>query len=163
ATIGGVYADLPGETDPQVNGLFNWRNADSTIGLMVQRFYEKRSLRRDGQEIVGGVLPAPDTLPDGSPHPLAGAPYPNLAGAVCFEQERTRKGGVIDFQVRPSENLTFGVNAFYSLLEADNYNRNYMLWSSQFVPLFAPLPGYTIEDGVLTHAEFAPVAGDAAV
>src|SRR5690606_31220406 len=126
ATIGGVYADLPGETDPQFNGLFNWRNADSTIGLMVQGFYEKRSLRRDGQEIVGGFLPAPDTLPDGSPHPLAGALYPNLAGAVFFEQERTRKGGVIDFQVRPSENLTFGVNAFYSLLEADNYNRNYM-------------------------------------
>ncbi|HEX5661908.1 MAG TPA: TonB-dependent receptor plug domain-containing protein, partial [Xanthomonadaceae bacterium] len=26
AMIGGVYADLPGETDPQFNGLFNWRN-----------------------------------------------------------------------------------------------------------------------------------------
>lgn len=157
AMIGGVYADLPGETDPQFNGLFNWRNADSTLGVMVQAFYEKRSLRRDGQEIVGGFQTIADDAPVVATNPdLAGVLFPNLTGAVLFEQERTRKGGVLDMQVKPSDNVTFGVNAFYSRLEADNYNRNYMMWASQFVPNVAPLPGYTIVDGVLTHAEYGP-------
>jgi iron complex outermembrane receptor protein len=170
ATLGSVYADLPGENDPQFNGLFNWRNAESTIGVMVQGFYEKRSLRRDGQEIVGGFQAIPGTNADGTPTALAlsnpdlvGVLYPNLAGAVFFEQERTRKGGVIDVQIKPSDNVTFGVNAFYSLLEADNYNRNYMLWASQFAGSIAPLPGYTIEDGVLTHAEYGPITADPAI
>lgn len=163
-TIGTVYADLPGKTDPQFNGLFNWRNADSTLGLMVQLFHEKRSLRRDGQEIVGGFGTIPGTNPDGTPTDLAlsnpdlvGALYPNLVGAVFFEQERTRDGGVLDFQVKPADNVTFGVNAFYSKLEADNYNRNYMMWTSKFAPFIAPEAGYQVVDGILTNATYAPV------
>lgn len=165
ATVGGVYADLPGSTDPQFNGLFNWKNADGTAGVMFQAFYEKRNLRRDGQEIVGGFLPIPGTDADGNPTPVAvsnpdlvGVLHPNLIGAVLFEQERTRKGGVLDAQIQPTDNLTLGINAFYSKLEADNYNRNYMMWASQFSNL-APLPGYVVEDGVLTHAEYAPIPG----
>jgi len=158
ASIGGVYADLPGDTNPQFNGLFNWRNPESTLGVMVQAFHEKRSLRRDGQEVVGGFLPIAADAPVVATNPdLAGVLYPNLIGAVLFEQERTRQGGVLDFQVRPSDNLTFGVNAFYSKLKADNYNRNYMMWASRFAPNVAPQPGYTIEDGVLTNATYAPV------
>ena len=44
--LGAVYADLPGDTDPQVSGLFNWKNPDATFGLMVQAFYQERHLRR---------------------------------------------------------------------------------------------------------------------
>lgn len=160
ASVGGVYADLPGKTDPQFNGLFNWRNADSSAGVMFQAFYERRNLRRDGQEVVGGF----GTIAPGSPvtatNPdLAGVLYPNLLGATLFEQERTRKGGVIDAQFKPTDNLTLGLNAFYSKLEADNYNRNYMLWTSQFAGTTAPLPGYKIVDGVLTNATYANVPG----
>lgn len=161
ATIGAVYADLPGDSDPQFNGLFNWRNPEGTLGVMVQGFYEKRSLRRDGQEIVGGFQTIAADAPVVATNPdLAGVLYPNLIGAVLFEQERTRQGGVLDLQVKPSDDVTFGVNAFYSKLEADNYNRNYMMWASQFVPNVAPLPGYTIEDGVLTGAQYGPETSD---
>lgn len=158
ATVGGVYADLPGSTDPQFNGLFNWKNANGTAGVMFQAFYEKRNLRRDGQEIVGGFLPiaATDAAAVANPD-LAGVLYPNLVGAVLFEQERVRKGGVLDIQVAPTDNLTLGLNAFYSKLEADNYNRNYMMWTSKFAPFIAPEPGYTVEGGVLTNATYAPV------
>ncbi len=48
-----VYADLPGKSDPKLSGLVNWKNDANTFGLMVQAFSEKRSLRRDGQEILG--------------------------------------------------------------------------------------------------------------
>jgi iron complex outermembrane receptor protein len=165
-TVGGVYSDLPGETKPQINALFNWKNDAGTAGILFQGFYEKRGLRRDGQEVVGGYNAIPATLANGDPNPLAtsnpdliGVLYPNLIGSTLFEQTRERKGGVLDIQVKPTDNLTLGLNAFYSKLEADNFNRNYMLWNSRYVGDTAPLPGYTITNGVLTHAEYAPIPG----
>ena len=47
--LGGVYAELPKKTDPQVSGLVNWKNEANTVGVMVQAFSETRHLRRDGQ------------------------------------------------------------------------------------------------------------------
>ena len=54
AQVGVVYADLPEKTDPQFSALGNWKNEQGTAGVMVQVFYEKRHLRRDGQELLGG-------------------------------------------------------------------------------------------------------------
>ena len=48
AAIGGVYADLPGDTKPQFSGLFNWKNSDDSFGIMAQAFYQERSLERHG-------------------------------------------------------------------------------------------------------------------
>src|SRR5690606_29080523 len=53
-SIGAVYSDLPSETRPQFDALLNWRNEERTAGVMIQLFNEQRSLRRDGQEVVGG-------------------------------------------------------------------------------------------------------------
>src|SRR3954470_22701263 len=53
ASAQAVYADLPGKTDPQFNGLINWKNDAGTMGILLQGFYEKRHLRRDGQETLG--------------------------------------------------------------------------------------------------------------
>src|SRR3954468_13587294 len=53
ASVGAVYADLPKETDPQFNALFNWKNDAGTMGVLVQGFSEQRHLRRDGQETLG--------------------------------------------------------------------------------------------------------------
>ncbi|KQZ79361.1 TonB-dependent receptor [Rhodanobacter sp. Root561] len=133
ASIGGVYSDLPSNTKPQFSGMFNWKNDSNTVGLLVQGFYEKRSLQRNGQEVVGGyqqitAASAPNTV---AAHPeLAGMYYPNEIGAVLFTQTRERKGGVVDLQFKPTENLTLDLNGFYSKLKADNYNRNYMMWAS---------------------------------
>lgn len=160
ASVGGVYADLPGDTDPQFNALFNWRNADGTVGFLIQPFYEKRSLRRDGQEVVGGygTIAATDAAAVANPD-LAGVLYPNLIGSVLFEQERERTGAVLDFQIKPTDDLTLGISAFTSELEADNYNRNYMMWASRFVHTQSPEAGYVVRDGVLVEADYAAVPG----
>ncbi len=156
ATVGGVYSDLPSDTEPQFNGLFNWKNKDNDFGILLQAFYEKRSLRRDGQEVVGGFgTIAADSAVAASNPDLAGVLYPNLLGATLFEQTRERKGGVLDIQMKPTDNLTLGLSGFYSELEADNYNRNYMLWTSQFANNVAPVPGYVVRDGVLVQANYA--------
>jgi len=163
ASIGGVYSDLPGDTKPQFNGLFNWKNSDNTFGVMAQAFYEKRSLQRDGQEIVGGYNQIKATDPIAVAHPdLAGVYYPNETGQTLFTQTRTRKGGMIDLEWKPLDNLTLNLDGFYSKLEADNFNRNYMMWASQFVPSGAGLqPGYSVSGNVLKNATFAPPAAGA--
>src|SRR5207244_2904971 len=52
-SAGAVYADLPSKTDPQLSALVNWRNDESNFGVLLQGFYEKRHLRRDGVELLG--------------------------------------------------------------------------------------------------------------
>ncbi|GAB2494536.1 TonB-dependent receptor [Pseudoxanthomonas sangjuensis] len=145
AALGAVHADLPGKTDPQLSALLNWKNDAGNFGVMVQAFSEERHLRRDGQEVVGGYGAA---TVDGQ-----NVLYPNLLGAVLFEQERKRTGGVLDIEFKASDDLTLDLNAFTSKLKADNYNRNFMLWGSQFIGSQAPT-AYTIDNGVLTSASW---------
>jgi len=83
-TFGGVYADLPKKTDPQVNALVNWRNDAGTVGVLAQGFFEKRHLRRDGQEILGyGQISPTSALAVAHPD-LANVYYPTLIGSALF-------------------------------------------------------------------------------
>lgn len=155
-SIGAVYSDLPGKTKPQVSGLFNYKNDANTFGFMAQAFYQERELRRDGQEIVGGFSTISATDPVAATNPdLIGVQYPNLPGSAYFTQTRERMGGLIELQAKPSDDLTLGLSAFYSDMDAHNYNRNYMLWTGNFVPNQAPLPGYVVQDGTLVKADYA--------
>ena len=164
-SVGGVYSDLPSSTKPQASGLFNWKNDDNTFGVMVQGFYEKRSLQRNGQELIGGynMLTGKGPNPDAvvATHPdLEGVYYPQEIGSTFFTQTRTRKGGAIDLEWKPLDNLTLNLNGFATTLKADNYNRNYMLWTSQFINQGGLQPGYTVRNNMLTNATFAQVAGN---
>lgn len=158
ASVGGVYAELPGKTKPQFSGLINWKNDASTFGVMFQAFYQERALQRNGQEMLGySYIPSGSAaatalgLSPASPgSPSTGVFYPNLPGAALFTQTRKRKGGSIDLQWRLADNFTLNLDAFYSKLDASDYNRNYML------RLRDQLPGQavsgTIQDNVLTSA-----------
>jgi iron complex outermembrane receptor protein len=167
ASLGGVYSSLPKKTDPQANVLLNFKNEASTFGVLGQVFFEKRHLRRDGVEELGyeqigansGVAAA---------HPdLAGVWYPTAIGAALFEQERTRKGGLLDLQFKPNNNVSLDLNGFYSKLAASNFNRNFLLWNTHFInqggtvanPGQSPDPGYVVstQNGVstLTSATFS--------
>lgn len=161
-SVGEVYADLPSKTDPQLSALVNWKNADSNFGVLVQGFYEKRHLRRDGVELLGY-----DTIAPGSAiataHPdLSGVVYPTDIGAAFFEQERKRTGGLIDAQFKPSDAVNFDLTEFYSQLEAPNFNRNYLLWNTHYINFGAgqaPDPGYVVQNGTLVQANFTGVSG----
>ncbi len=151
ASIGGVYSDLPSDTKPQFSGLFNWKNDANTMGVMVQGFYEKRSLQRNGQEVVGGYG---TTTVNGQT-----VYYPNEIGAVLFTQQRERKGGVIDFEIKPTDNLTLDLSGFYSKLKADNYNRNYMMWASNALANGGVLTANSIQNNVVTSGTIAGGTG----
>ncbi len=159
AAIGAVHATLPDKTSPTLNALMNWRNDSRTVGVLLQVFSEKRHLRRDGVEVLGydqvqAGNAALATNPD-----LLGVWYPRAIGAALFEQERERQGALVEFQVRPVKELTLGVSAFYSKLDAKNYNRNYLLYTPFSLGAGrAPNAGYTIRNNTLVSASFS---GDA--
>jgi iron complex outermembrane receptor protein len=189
ASAGAVYADLPSKSDPQLSALLNFHNAESNFGVLLQGFYEKRHLRRDGVEllgydtisptsplVVGESVPGVGTI---APHPdLAGVQYVHDLGAAFFEQERKRTGGLIDLQFKPNDSVNLDLSGFYSKLEAPNFNRNYLLWNTHYInfgnnltptPTTVPTapnqlpavpdPGYVVVNNTLTNAHFTGVAG----
>ncbi len=160
ASVGAVRSDQAKETDPQLAALFNYRNDASTFGVMVQAFKQDRHLRREAQEFPGGwfQLKSTDAATAGRPD-LVGAWVPSLLGSTLFEQERKRSGGLVSLQFKPSDNLTLGVEGFRTTMDANNYNRNFMLWGGNFAASQAPNAGYVVKDGVLTQATYSGVAG----
>jgi iron complex outermembrane receptor protein len=162
ASAGAVYADLPSKTDPQFSALGAWKNDANNFGVMLQLFYEKRELRRDGVEILGYDTIAPGSKIALSNPDLSGVQYPTEIGAAFFTQTRERQGGVADIEFKPTDDLTLDLSAFSSKLTASNYNRNYLMWSTHFVASGAgqaPDPGYVVQSNTLTQANFTGVPG----
>jgi iron complex outermembrane recepter protein len=163
ASVGVVYADLPGKSDPQLSALVNWRSDDKKFGILGQVFSEKRHLRRDGVEILGyDQIKAGSKVALSNPN-LSGVYYPRAIGAALFEQEREREGGLIEVQVKPSDALSMSLTGFTSTLKATNYNRNYLT----FGPFFlnegagtAPDAGYVVRNNTLVKASFADTGGN---
>ena len=160
ASLGTVFSDQADSYDPQLSGLINYTNDSETFGVLLQVFKQERSLRRDAQEIPGGFFTIAGTDPAGISNPdLVGVQVPGLIGSTLFEMVRERTGGLLELQFKPSDNLTLGLSGFLSDMDANNYNRNFMLWGGNFARAQAPNPGYTVENGVLTSATYAGVAG----
>jgi iron complex outermembrane receptor protein len=162
ASAGAVYADLPAKADPQFQGLINWQNDGRTFGVLLQGFFERRHLQRDGIEELGyeSILPGSAIA---TAHPdLANVAYPLEIGEAFFTQERTRTGGLFDVEFKPNDNLSFDLNGLYSDLEAPNFNRNYMLWATHILGAGsgqAPNAGYQVVNGTLESATFSGVPG----
>jgi iron complex outermembrane receptor protein len=160
--LGGVYSDLASKSEPQFSGLVNFQNDDKTMGIMLQLFYEKRALRRDGQEELFYEQIKPDSAVAQAHPDLANVYYPGLIGSAFFTQQRERKGGMIDFEFKPNNDLKFDLSAFDAKLNATNYNRNYLLWTTHFLAQGtgqAPDAGYVVRNGTLVSANFAATPG----
>jgi len=162
ASAGAVYAELPSKTDPQFSALLDWKNEGGTFGVLAQGFYESRHLRRDGTEVLGyEQIKAGSAIATAHPD-LTNVYYPALIGSALFTQKRERKGGLIDFELKPSDSVTLDLSGFYSKLDASNYNRNYLDWLTHYVGQGAgqsPDAGYVVSNGTLTKANFSPVSG----
>ena len=160
ASLGSVYSDQADSYDPQLSGLINYTNEAETFGVLLQVFKQERSLRRDAQEIPGGFFTIGAADPAGIANPaLVGVQAPGLIGSTLFEMVRDRSGGLLEMQFKPSDSLTLGLSGFLSDMDANNYNRNFMLWGGNFARAQAPDAGYTVENGVLTSATYTGVAG----
>jgi iron complex outermembrane receptor protein len=155
------YNDLSGKTEPQLSGLVNWTNAERTVGVLLQGFSEKATVRRDGQEILG-YTPISATSAAAVANPsLGGVIVPTFIGASLFEQTKKRSGGAFDVEARPSRALILDVNGFYSKLEAPHQNTNWLaapansINGSNLVPLSS-----TVRNNTLVAAAFASNSGE---
>ena len=158
-SVGGVYSDRADKTDAQFSGLLNWKNQANTFGVLLQVFDERRSLRRDGVEVLGYDQFKSSDAAVGTNPDLLGVWYPRMIGAAFFEQKRERQGGLLELQLKPTDNLSLDLSAFSSDLKASNYNRNYLMYSPRFVPGQSPLPGYVIRNNTLVSADYAGQPG----
>ena len=134
ASVGAMHSDYAGTTDPQLSGMVAWRNEASTFGVLLQAFHQKRHLSRVAQENSIWYDKVEPGSPVANAIPGAAGAYMNyLGGTAWFEQERTRKGAMVDFQFKPSKDLTFDITAFSSKLDAPNINHNFMQASGRFL------------------------------
>ncbi|OYT91978.1 MAG: TonB-dependent receptor [Burkholderiales bacterium PBB3] len=156
-SIENVYSTLANKNDPQASVLFNWKNDSNTLGIMAHVFSEKRSLRRDGQELLDWRQVASDNPVVALDPKLAGVWFPRLIGSSLFEQERKRQGGLIDVQFKPTSDLSLEATYFNSKMDASNYNRNFMAYMGGSGTLIGgKLPdSYTIQNGTLTSANYS--------
>ncbi|KAB8063661.1 MULTISPECIES: TonB-dependent receptor [Janthinobacterium] len=168
-SIEGAYTESSKKTDAQISGLINWKNETNDLGILLQVFNEKRTLRRQGQEFlwwekVDKGAAAAWIAADPS---VEGKYLSFLTGSSLFEQKRQRKGGSLDVEYKVSNDLSFNVNGFYTRLDADNVNTNFMLapyqvLSNNWTNVGGAIPSsYTVKGNTITSIAFpskCPVA-----
>jgi iron complex outermembrane recepter protein len=139
ASIGGVYADLPGKTSGNVNANLNWKNDAGNLGLIGQVFSEKRYMRRDsvsrfaygtnsgwGEINTSTMLGITDASLAGTglrAADLNGVRMPGSLSSEFVEGVRDRKGGMFSAQVRPLSGLDVTLTGFHSEMDANNFGR----------------------------------------
>ncbi|MBU2893070.1 TonB-dependent receptor [Colwellia sp. D2M02] len=122
------YSEISGETDPQLSGLYSWKNENETFGALISLVRQERNLRRDGIE-AWSWADRDITMADGTVHEDVYSP--GGGGSAMFLQERIRTGGNLTLQYRPNDDTEITFNALSSTMKMDNENQNF-LW----------LPGY---------------------
>jgi iron complex outermembrane recepter protein len=119
ASVQDAYTAKSASHDPNVSGLFSWKNAAGNVGVLLSGVDDKRQIRRDGVEVLGYF-----------PQTGSGLLVPSLIGSALFQQERERKAFDAAVQFRPTDHLELNVNGFWSHFGADNINQNYLAWGA---------------------------------
>ncbi|GMG86529.1 TonB-dependent receptor [Biformimicrobium ophioploci] len=109
------YSEKSGENDPLLSGQYSWKNDDSTFGVLVSVADQKRSVQREGLEVLGW-RGADD-----------GYLVPSHIGVAKFEQDRERQTVFASMQAAPTDELTMTLNVLSSEMDSNNQNQNYLL------------------------------------
>jgi iron complex outermembrane recepter protein len=141
ASLEGAYTQSSNKKDPYATVLGSWHDKDGMFGVLVSGIYEERHIRRDGFEVLGYASLA-STQP-GSTDPTK---IPTLINSALFQQDRIRKGGNFDLQVKPNDQLEFNLNGFLSIFDAENTNQSYLV-----DPQRALANGGSISNCVIDH------------
>jgi iron complex outermembrane receptor protein len=100
-SIKGDYGTVSEALDPELSGLYSWKNDDESFGVLVAASYSETDYQRNGIESLlgfGEIVP------------------------TTFQQERERTAVNVAFQYRPTDSLEFGLNIMSLDLKADNAN-----------------------------------------
>lgn len=160
-SLGYAYNDRAGEGEPSGSGLYSWKNADETFGVLFSALYSKEQLRRDGVEVFSNPTVSSTDALGGFPT-LTGedrnATFPNAINAALFQQERTRKSLTFGLQAKPSDRFELNLTGLYIEGEYNNYNQSRYAFNNCNTPA-AYCPGFvtdaTVHNGVVTDATFS--------
>lgn len=108
--IQGQYSDASEKTDPQLDGLYSWKNDQETFGFLVNLVAQDRTVQRQGLEVLGWN--------DG---------IPTHIGVPTFLQDRERRTLFSSIQFLPSESLELTLNILDSKLDSNNQNANLLI------------------------------------
>lgn len=185
ASGGYSYNDRSDKGNVRGSGLYSWKNADATFGILAAVTYDKQNLTRAGVEFFGYDNVAPNAdgtynspfvnrAPDGtlslkSPGAkINGGTIADLYKAASpfginyayFQQQRERKSMSGTMQFRPSSDLTFTLNGLHIDGNYNNYSQSmYTIpgaWTGNV------LQSATISNGVVTGATFGAATSQSA-
>ena len=148
-----VHTELADQTDPQATALVSWKNSDETLGLLAAAIYQKREIRRDGVEVLGYF--------DADPGPAV-VDAPTHIGSALFQQERTRTGGNVAVQWRPSDDLEFNLTGLYTKFDADNVNENFIAWGTRAIGNGGTLSDVTMQGNTAVAGTISSLNGGTA-
>lgn len=116
ASVEAARNDRAATTRPFGTGLISFKDQENRFGFLLAVTYQDRDIRRDGFEVLG-YAPISNTNP---------TLIPTLINSALFEQDRVRKGGNFDVQIRPNDQLEFNFNGLLSIFNAENYNQSWL-------------------------------------
>lgn len=111
----GQYSENADKFDPEVSGLYSWKNNDETFGVLASYTYQRRHVARTGREVVGYVNPADNP---------SGALLPRLIGETDFRQLRERRTAFGSVQWKPTDRTELLFNVLDTRFKANNINQN---------------------------------------
>lgn len=146
-SIEGQYSESSEKWDPQVSGLYSWKNDAESFGVLVSAIKQDRTVVREGFEVLGWPTNA-----------ALGAKVPSHIGVPRFEQDRERETLFLSLQSRPNDQLDMVLNVLDSKVDANNQNQNWLIFVNNNA---ASLTNTVIENGSVVAGE-VPVGGTAA-
>lgn len=153
-SLGYAYNDRAGEGEPNGSGLYSWKNAGETFGMLFSVLYSKEQLQREGVEVFSYPTVASTDAVGGFPT-LTGddrnATFPNAVNAALFEQERTRKSLTFGLQAKPSDRFELNLTGLYIQAEYDNFNQSRFAFNNA---CSSCATAATVRNGVVTDATF---------
>lgn len=118
------YDDNSGETSPQFSGLISNTFADDTFGLLASFSHQQTQGRSDEAQVDNWV--ADSNVPNSKNAAHTFFPQ-NYDHRVVFD-ERTRTGGTLVLQYKPTSNLEITADALYSEFEVETTSSAMGLW-----------------------------------
>ncbi|HVK51435.1 MAG TPA: TonB-dependent receptor [Pseudoxanthomonas sp.] len=163
-SVGYLYNDRASEGDPNISGMFSWRNDAKTFGFNIGVQQSTENIQREGVESYGTMAasafqPSIDngTCAGECAAAIAANPNargPNAIGTSFFQQERKRLGYSLGVQWKPVDKLELEFNALDVSADYDNVNQSMYTFPANEWNSLGRLDSINIQNGIIKQAHF---------
>ncbi len=135
------YSESSEQWDPQLSGLYSWKNQNEDFGVLISAVKQDRTVVRQGIEVLSWPT-----------NPSLDLKVPSHIGVPRFEQSRERETLFLSLQSRQVNNLDIVLNVLSSKVDADNHNQNWLIFPNNHAD---SLSNVVVEDGSIVAGELA--------